>query len=288
MAHSSHRPLPEVQAERPPFDAVDFVREQPPQLDWKRGGGSNDKKDLLNHDAFTACDASKFTAIDPAERIKEGKAAEIYKLMIGIIVPRPIAFVSSMDAEGRKNLAPFSWFQMLSQNPPLVMVSFAGKGKGDKDTAANIKATKGFVVNIISEPFVEAANFTSIDAPHEVNEWELSGLTEMPSTVVKPPRVGEAAVAMECELEHEYPLIADDGKRTGTVLFGRVKLFHVRSDLFIEGQGTATDIAKLMPVSRLGGISYGRTTRIYELERPSWAKVEEEEKSKSGAGQAQL
>ena len=88
--------------------------------------------------------------------------------------------------------------------------------------------------------------------------------------------------------EHEYPLIADDGKRTGTVLFGRVKLFHVRSDLFIEGQGTATDIAKLMPVSRLGGISYGRTTRIYELERPSWAKVEEEEKSKSGAGQAQL
>ena len=84
--------------------------------DWKRGGGSSasppiirpadradNKKDLLNHDAFTACDASKFTAIDPAERIKEGKAAEIYKLMIGIIVPRPIAFVSSMDAEGRKS-----------------------------------------------------------------------------------------------------------------------------------------------------------------------------------------
>lgn len=119
--------------------------------------------------------------------------------------PRPIGFISSVSAAGVTNLAPFSYFTMANHDPPVVVVSFTHPAPKDgqpvlKETCQNILDTKEFVANIISESFVEAANYTSIDAPAEVSEWALSGLTPVASKLVKAPRVGESAFAMECEL----------------------------------------------------------------------------------------
>ncbi len=119
--------------------------------------------------------------------------------------PRPIGFISSVNPDGVTNLAPFSYFTMANHDPPVVVVSFTHPPPKDgqsslKETCQNILDTKQFVANLISESFVEAANYTSVDAPKDVSEWALSGLTPVPSKLVKAPRVGESAFAMECDL----------------------------------------------------------------------------------------
>lgn len=167
-----------------------------------------------------------------------------------------------------------------------------------KGSCENILNTKNFSVNIISEPFVEAANYTSIDTPKGTSEWIVSGLTPVKSKLIDSPRVGESAFSMECELgawrlsvictaltlflpraEHSYDVKNDAGTRTGTIVLGRVKLFHVRDDI-IDPDSLIVDTNKLMPVSRLGGITYGRTTSVYETPRPVWKTEQEREEVK--------
>src|SRR5271170_5661291 len=124
----------------------------------------------------------------------DSPAADIYKLMIGMVVPRPIAFVSSLDERGVRNLAPFSYFMACTADPPVVCFasSFRSGKEPTKDTLRNIVATKDFVVNIVSEEFADKMNLTSAEVAPEIDEFELSGLTPVASELIRPPRVGES------------------------------------------------------------------------------------------------
>ncbi|KAI0666958.1 hypothetical protein C8Q78DRAFT_1082492 [Trametes maxima] len=212
-----------------------------------------------------------FKTIDTAKE----DPASLYKLLISGIVPRPIAFVSSVSEAGVENLAPFSWFNQVTHNPPIISFSVSAlPGNGLKDTTANVKATKGFTVNIISEPFIENANITSLDAPAAVSEWPLTGLTKEPSAHVKATRVRESAFSMECELfqaiDVKHP---DTGNLSATLILGHVKVIHVRKDV-LNDRGVV-DFTRLKPIGRLGDITYARVGDGFRLPRPSW-KIEGE------------
>ncbi|KZO92318.1 hypothetical protein CALVIDRAFT_586064 [Calocera viscosa TUFC12733] len=202
----------------------------------------------------------------------------LYPLMISGIVPRPVAFVSTVSEDGIENLAAYRHFPLLPVSKPLTH---------REDTAHNIKTTKQFTVNIISEPFVENANATAIDAPEEFNEWPLSGLTRAESVIVKPPRVKESAFSMECEflqaidIKHPDYDIPGYGDGTNTLIIGVVRYIHVRKDVLTE-RGNAVDPVKLKPVCRLGDISFARIGDMYRLPRLSW----EQEKDKIEAALA--
>ncbi|GAA6052662.1 hypothetical protein JCM3770_003917 [Rhodotorula araucariae] len=278
---SRHPPFKQVEASRPQFDATEqWSYSQTPAPEWKVATGASGREDLpgVKEGLWNGKQAEgRFREVDPS---KEG-ALNVYKMMISAVTPRPIGFLSTVNTEGEANLAPFSYFNIACHDPPIVMVSFThSNGQELKGSCENILQTKEFSANIISEPFVEAANYTSIDAPKGVSEWPLSGLTPVPSKMIKPARVGESGFSMECVLEHYYHLNNDAGVRTGTVVLGRVKLFHARTDL-IDPESLIVDTGKLMPVSRLGGITYARTTRAYELPRPVFDKEKERDEVKA-------
>ncbi|MGB7741920.1 MAG: flavin reductase family protein, partial [Terracidiphilus sp.] len=151
--------------------------------------------------------------IDPAQL----EYNDIYKLMVGIIVPRPIAFVSTIDAAGVLNLAPFSYFTACGSNPPVVCFSTAVRAgaRSHKDTLRNVEATGEFVVNVVSEEFAAQMNATAAEVPPEVDEFVLSGLTPLASDLVKPPRVAESKVQMECRL---YQIVTVSEKPGGGIL----------------------------------------------------------------------
>jgi flavin reductase (DIM6/NTAB) family NADH-FMN oxidoreductase RutF len=200
-------------------------------------------------------------AFDPANH----SAGDIYKLMIGSIVPRPIALVSSVDEANVRNLAPFSYFTACSANPPVVVFCpmLRPLPPMAKDTLRNVIATREFVVNIVSEEFVERMNATAATVGPEVDEFELSGLTPIASELVTPARVAESHVQMECRLLQvvhvsERPL-------GGSVVLGEVLRFHVDED-YIEDFRIDPD--KLRAVGRMAGSTYARTTDRFELQRP--------------------
>jgi flavin reductase (DIM6/NTAB) family NADH-FMN oxidoreductase RutF len=189
----------------------------------------------------------------------------VYKLMIGVIVPRPIAFVSSLSAEGIPNLAPFSFFTAVSANPPVICFSpmIRGAGGGHKDTLRNIEATGEFVVNIVSEDFASQMNVCSGDYPPEVDEFVVSGLTPLPSDLVRPARVAESRVNMECRLVQVVHVSAKP--LGGSLVLGEVLRFHVADELFSDFR---IDPDKLRAIGRMGGPTYARTTDRFNLERP--------------------
>ena len=189
----------------------------------------------------------------------------IYKLMIGSIVPRPIAFVSSISADGIRNLAPFSFFAGVSADPPVIcfcpMVRSSDGKK--KDTLQNIESTREFVVNVVSEELVGQMNLCSGEYPPEVDEFELSRLTPVESDLVRPPRVGEARVSMECKLRQ---IISVSEKPLGaSIVLGEILRFHVQDALF---DNFKIDPDQLRPVGRMGGPTYIRTRDRFNLERP--------------------
>ncbi|KAG5652683.1 hypothetical protein H0H81_004120 [Sphagnurus paluster] len=195
----------------------------------------------------------------------------LYALLISGIVPRPVAFVSTVSEDGVANLAPYSWFNQVCAFPPVISVSCTRGAEMTrvKDTARNAKETGQFTVNIISEPWVAQANVSSVNAPEDFSEWAISGLTQAPSVHVKPPRVKESAFSMECELLQAVD-IADpaSGDVTTTLLLGHVKKIHVRKDVLNE-RG-AVDPAKLKPVARMGGTLYARVNEGYNIQRYNW------------------
>ena len=189
---------------------------------------------------------------------------EVYKLLIGSITPRPIAFVSSVDTNGVRNLAPFSFFTAISANPPTLGFSpMVNRQQNVRDTRANIEASGDFVVNIVSESFVEKMNQTAVDVPPDVDEFELSGLTPVESTVVGAPRVGEARISMECRLVQ----VVDISREVlgGAFVIGRVVQFHVDDELFDDFR---IDPDALATVGRMGGNAYTRTRDRFDLQRP--------------------
>jgi len=191
--------------------------------------------------------------------------SDIYKLMIGMIVPRPIAFVSSVDSSGTRNLAPFSYFTACSSNPPMVCfcTTIRSGPRPYKDTLENIRATGEFVLNIVSEEFAEQMNLSSADVPPEVDEFVLSGLTPIASDLVKPPRVAESKVQMECRL-HQIVVVSDQ-PGGGILILGEVLRFHVLESLL---DGYKIDPDKLNAIGRMGGPTYVRTHDRFDMQRP--------------------
>jgi flavin reductase (DIM6/NTAB) family NADH-FMN oxidoreductase RutF len=189
----------------------------------------------------------------------------VYKLMVGVIVPRPIAFVSTISADGVRNLAPFSFFTAISANPPVICFSpmVRGTGGAPKDTLQNIRATGEFVVNVVSEDFAQQMNACSGDYPPEVDEFTVSGLTPVPSDLVKPARVMESRVNMECKLVQ----VVEVSPRPlgGSLVLGEVLRFHVADALFDDYR---IDADILRPIGRMGGPAYTRTTDRFNMERP--------------------
>ncbi len=178
---------------------------------------------------------------------------EAYKLMIGSILPRPIAFVSSLDEEGNANLAPYSFFTAICAEPMLVCFSPMRKGKdgSKKDTLKNIENTKEFVINIVSEEFVEKMNDCAIEYDSTTDEFEQVGLTKKDSISIKPPCVAESKVQLECVL-HEV-LHFGDHPGAGSLVIGKVECVRIDDQLYYDGK---IDSEKLKPVGRLAGQMY--------------------------------
>ncbi|KAJ4483330.1 hypothetical protein J3R30DRAFT_1763772 [Lentinula aciculospora] len=229
--------------------------------EWKPGDGVS--KGLSEHD-----DSPRKTWI-----LDEMSTKDSYKLLTSAIIPRPIAFISTIAQDGTPNLAPFSYFSMISHNPPLLSVSFNLSPRRPKDTRENILATKEFTVNIISEHLVEAANATAVEAPADVDEWIVSGLTMEPSLQVKPACVKESLVSMECKLHFSHD-ISDlkSSDITNTLVLGLIKQVHVTKSALTESE-LVLDPAKLRPVARLGGNTYARLTDAFDIPRPAWKMV---------------
>ncbi len=196
----------------------------------------------------------------------------VYKLLVATIGPRPVAWVTTQDVDGTVNCAPFSFFNAMSGNPPVVAFGIGGRGPGDvKDTGGNIRRTGEFVVNLCSFALAEPMNITAIDFPKGVDELKEAGLTTAASTHVKVPRIAEAPVAMECE----RLVIVDVGIDRAVVL-GKVVAFHIQDDCVLDKDRCYIDTPKLDLIGRLhGGGWYSRVTDRFELPRISveeWAK----------------
>jgi flavin reductase (DIM6/NTAB) family NADH-FMN oxidoreductase RutF len=191
---------------------------------------------------------------------------DAYKLLIGAVVPRPIAFVSTVNKNGVGNLAPFSFFNGVGSNPLCVMLSISRKEGGEKkDTLRNIEETKQFVVNSANEWLIEPLVHCAGAYPYGVDEMALVGLTPEPSTKVKPPRVKESAVQFECEL-YKSVEIGDGSPGSTTVVFGKVLHAHVHSTIYKDGR---IDFSKYRTVGRLGGFSYGRIAETFDIPVPN-------------------
>lgn len=190
---------------------------------------------------------------------------EGYQWMIHTILPRPIAWVSTLNAEGRVNLAPFSFFQGITANPPTLMfVPVNDRKGGKKDTVRNIEQIPEFVINVVSHAQAKAMNDTAATLPYGESEAEKFGIEMEPASKVRPYRVARAPVAFECTLDRVVNI--GDGPLAANVIFGRIQLIHVRDDVL--GQNGLPDPAKLDLVGRLGGSNYATTREIFSLIRP--------------------
>ena len=190
---------------------------------------------------------------------------ETHKLMIGSIIPRPIAFVSTQSNNGKNNVAPFSYFNGVCSKPPTIMFAPARRGWNgeEKDTLINIRDTEEFVVNIVSESFAEKMVMCATDFDSDVDEFEISGLTPTNSQKIKPPRVAEAKISFECKL-NQIVEIGDGTAGSGFVVIGTIVLFHIDDGIYDNGR-ILTD--KLEPLGRLAGNWYTRSTDTLKIDR---------------------
>jgi flavin reductase (DIM6/NTAB) family NADH-FMN oxidoreductase RutF len=187
-----------------------------------------------------------------------------YKLLVSTVVPRPIAWVVTQDAGGRLNAAPYSFFNVFSADPPVVVFGIGGRKPGDvKDTGQNIRETGQFTVCLVNQDAAQAMNVTAIDFPPEVDELVEAGLTTVASTRVKPPRIAESPVALECE---RFLIVELNTDRA--LVLGRVVAMHVRDDCVLDAQRCHIDTPKLDLIGRLhGGGWYTRTADRFEMPR---------------------
>jgi flavin reductase (DIM6/NTAB) family NADH-FMN oxidoreductase RutF len=189
-------------------------------------------------------------------------STSVYKLLISSVVPRPIAWVSSVDGAGVRNLAPFSYFMAITDEPPTIAFSCSPRAGDLKDTLRNVETTGAFVVNIVDDERAEQMNLSSGDYPPETDEFTVTGLTPAPSVVVKAPRVAEAPINMECTVVRILPV----GK--AHLVLGQVVQWHVRDDVYDAATGRL-DMHRLRPVGRLTGNLYSHIHDIFEMKRPS-------------------
>ncbi len=189
----------------------------------------------------------------------------VYQWMTSTILPRPIAWVSTISPDGRTNLAPFSFFQGVTANPPTLMFVPVNNRDGEKkDTIRNIELVPEFVVNLVSHALAASMNDTAALLPYGESEFSRFGVAPAPSIRVRPPRVAETPVAYECILDRIVNI--GEGPLAANVVFGRILAGHIRDDVI--GAGGLPDSAKLDLVGRLGGEDYTRTREIFNLVRP--------------------
>jgi len=200
-------------------------------------------------------------SINPADH----QIQEIYKLMVGLIVPRPVALVSTVDKDGVRNVAPFSFFSGVGSNPPTVLFCPALRSSGDqrKDTLRNVEQTGEFVINIVSDSIAVAANATAADVGPEVDEFLLAGLTAIPSEAVRAPRVAESPAQFECKLLQI--VFTGQTQGAGVVVLGEIVRLHVAAHL---EHNFRIDPTGLDAVGRMAGNTWVHTRERFDLERP--------------------
>lgn len=195
---------------------------------------------------------------------QELEQTAIYKLLTGIVIPRPIGWISTINEDGIHNLAPFSYFNAVGDDPPHIMFSTVHSNNLNKDTLNNVLATKQFVVNMVTEDLVEQMNLTSQPIAANESEFELAGLTPIASSLVKPPRVKECKITMECEMVHHYKL---ENSKTGgaTIVIGKIVLFHIDESVLLENYKINLETYK--PIARLAGSNYSKLGEIFSIKR---------------------
>ncbi len=189
----------------------------------------------------------------------------VYKLLTGSVIPRPIGWISSLSKNGVPNLAPFSYFNAVGEDPPHVMFSTIRSNNANKDTLNNVLETGEFVVNMVTEDNVGQMNTTSQIVAPDVNEFELAGLTPIPSLKVKPARVKESPITMECQVVHHYTL---EGHKHGgaTIVVGRIVMFHFDESVLLDDH--KINMQAYRPVARLAGANYSKLGEIFSIKRP--------------------
>lgn len=198
--------------------------------------------------------------------IDKTDGATLYKLLTGLVIPRPIGWVSTIDQEGKNNLAPFSFFNVIGEDPPHVMFSTVRTGNKNKDTLNNVLANGEFVVNLVTRDVVEAMNETAAPLAPEIDEFAYANLTPIPSKFVKPMRVKESSAHFECKMVHHYFL--ENHKNGGAcIVIGKVLNIHVKDELVDERIRINLDLYK--PVARLAGSNYGEIGEIFTVKRPT-------------------
>jgi flavin reductase (DIM6/NTAB) family NADH-FMN oxidoreductase RutF len=188
----------------------------------------------------------------------------VYKLLVATIGPRPIAWVTTKDVDGTLNAAPFSFFNAMSGNPPVLAFGIGGRAPGDvKDTGGNIRRTGQYVINLCSFALAEQMNITAIDFEKEVNELSEAGLTTAPSSRVKPPRIAESPVSFECER-----LVIVEVGVDRAVILGKVVAIHVADEFVLDKDRCYIDTPKLDLIGRMHGRGwYARTTDRFDMPR---------------------
>ncbi len=188
----------------------------------------------------------------------------VYKLLTGAIIPRPIGWISTISEDGINNLAPFSYFNMIGDDPPHVMFSTRRDNNTNKDTLNNVLATQQFVVNMVTEEVVEPMNASSQNVPSTVDEFELIGVTPLPSLKVKPMRVQESPIHFECQLVHHY-FLEDHQQGGACILIGRIVMIHVADALLLDNYKINPETYK--PVARLAGSNYTKIGETFSIKR---------------------
>jgi flavin reductase (DIM6/NTAB) family NADH-FMN oxidoreductase RutF len=209
--------------------------------------------------------------------LAELSATERYKLLGGLVVPRPIALVTTQNPEGRVNAAPFSFFNVFAEEPPLVVLGLGISPLGGaKDTTVNIRERGEFVINLVDEPIAEAMNLCAIDFPPEISEIEVAGLDLAPSDEVAPPRIVQAPVNLECR---RYVTL--EVARERYLVIGEVLVVHVRDGL-VDPATLRVDRAAYAPIGRLFGGGYVRTRDRFEMPRLAYRQWLEKQRDGSG------
>lgn len=196
--------------------------------------------------------------------------AILYKLMAATIIPRPIAWVSSCDAAGHHNIAPFSFFNVMGHRPPILAIGINPDVRGMKDTARNIIETGCFVVNLVPESLCEEMNATAINAPHGTSEFDLTGLTPLPSDHIAAPRIAQSPVSFEC--------VTHASMVTGPqqlLVVGRVLAVHIEDRYLLDPARGYVDTAAFGMLGRAGANGYIRTHDTFEMARPTWPPGED-------------
>lgn len=190
---------------------------------------------------------------------------ENYKFLIGSVLPRPIALVSSLSDQGILNLAPFSFFNVVSSDPPRISLAIQRRAGERKDTARNILANKHFAVHMVSEEILHAVNQTAATLDYEDSELDLTNFSLVENTVIDVPGIKDAKIRYECVLDEALTFKNDEGALTTDLIIGEIVKFHIEDDLYENGR---IDTLGLNPMSRLVGSDYGAIGEIRTIERP--------------------